>query len=198
VSADGKLVFDSNAQVTWPTDANPAASNPYGVAGVNRDGSMGHEAALAWIQQANTNAYAGKTGWALPPSSTCGGFNCKAGPLGTLFYVTLKRSPGQSIASTPDTALNGFHDLQPYLYWACPPPGPGGPCTTAPAQNMAWSFSFGNGFQGTDLTTNNLFVMVYYPNAARHAPPPSPPLRCTNPMTCCMVHGGIWTGGHCT
>jgi hypothetical protein len=32
-----------------------------------------------------------------------------------------------------------------------------------PADGFAWNFSFGNGFQGTNLVGNNLFVMVYYP-----------------------------------
>ena len=38
-----------------------------------------------------------------------------------------------------------------------------GPCTGAPAPGFAWSFSFGNGFEGTDLIQNDLYVMVYYP-----------------------------------
>jgi len=36
-----------------------------------------------------------------------------------------------------------------------------------PVPNFEWSFSFGNGFQGTDLMVNDLYAMVYYPD-----PPP--------------------------
>jgi hypothetical protein len=28
-------------------------------------------------------------------------------------------------------------------------------------------------------------------------PPPPPPIKCTNPITCCVLHGGTWEGGHC-
>ncbi len=153
---------------------------------------MGYLAAATWVQQAKNNAYLGQTGWVLPPSTTCGGFNCKASPLGQLFYLSLGRTQGQSIATVPDTVLQGFKNLQPYLYWACPPPGQAGPCTTSPANGMQWSFAFGNGFQGTDLAANNLFVMVYSPNTA----PPRPP-QCHTPITCCVMHGGTWAGGHC-
>jgi hypothetical protein len=32
-----------------------------------------------------------------------------------------------------------------------------------PASGFSWSFSFGNGFQGTDVKRNDLYVAVYYP-----------------------------------
>jgi len=39
-----------------------------------------------------------------------------------------------------------------------------GPCTGAPQPGFQWSFSFGNGYQGTDLTQNELYVTAYYPS----------------------------------
>jgi hypothetical protein len=62
----------------------------------------------------------------------------------------------------------------------------------APAANMQWSFSFGNGFQGTDLTQNDLFVMVYAPNTQSGGQ-----VRCTNAVTCCIKAGGTMSGGRC-
>jgi len=32
-----------------------------------------------------------------------------------------------------------------------------------PAAGFEWNFSFGNGFQGTNLVGNNLYVMVLLP-----------------------------------
>ena len=42
----------------------------------------------------------------------------------------------------------------------------------ADPNNRQWSFSFGNGYQGTDVTQNALYVEVYYPNPPRPIPPP--------------------------
>ena len=56
----------------------------------------------------------------------------------------------------------GFFHLQPYLYWACA--GNQSPinCSGDPAaRGFQFSFSFGNGFQGTDVIGNSLYVMVY-------------------------------------
>jgi len=40
------------------------------------------------------------------------------------------------------------------------------PCErNGPAPNFEWNFSFGSGFQGTNLDGNELYVMVYYPDA---------------------------------
>jgi hypothetical protein len=68
-----------------------------------------------------------------------------------------------------------FSNLQPYLYWACSGDSASSPCqSNGPAAGFEWNFSFGNGFQGTNLVGNNLFVLVYYPDAtaANSAPKP--------------------------
>jgi hypothetical protein len=73
--------------------------------------------------------------------------------------------------SMPDTSLNGFQDLQPYLYWSCEGETAQGACLEgAPVKGQAWSFSFGNGFLGTDLVQNDLYVMVYYPGPTKPHP----------------------------
>jgi hypothetical protein len=38
----------------------------------------------------------------------------------------------------------------------------------APTPGFGWRFCLANGFEGTDLTQNNLYVMVYYPGRTRH------------------------------
>jgi len=56
--------------------------------------------------------------------------------------------------------------VQPYLYWACAGASASSPCRPdGPAQGFEWNFSLGNGFQGTNLVGNALYVMVYYPES---------------------------------
>jgi len=164
-SADRMTVYDPRADITWLANADLAQTEKFGVAGINRDGSMEHQTAVAWIAAMNKADWLGSAHWQLPPGdTTCGGFDCSAAPLGELYYYGLGLSQGDPVVATPDTSLRGFDDLQPYLYWSCPAQRPVGPCRGAPSPGFAWSFSFGNGFQGTDLTQNNLYVMVYYPS----------------------------------
>jgi len=82
----------------------------------------------------------------------------------------LHLAQGTPAVLTPNVTTGGFSHLQPYLYWSCAAAeGSNVLCQSAPpAPNFGWSFSFGNGFQGTDLQANNLYVMVYYPD-----PPPA-------------------------
>ena len=67
--------------------------------------------------------------------------------------------------SLHNTDLHGFTNLQPYLYLSCNGETVEGPCHGVPnPNNQQWSFSFGNGFLGTDILQNPLYVMVYYPS----------------------------------
>jgi uncharacterized protein (TIGR03437 family) len=53
--------------------------------------------------------------------------------------------------------------MQPYLYWSCGAATIQEPCSTdLPAPNFEWSYSFGSGFQGTDLMANDLYVAAYF------------------------------------
>ena len=94
------------------------------------------------------------------------GFGCTGSAMGSLFYRQLGLHPGDSIIESSKTQVGPFYNLQPYLYWACAEESASSVCrTTGPADGFEWNFSFGNGFQGTNLVANNLFVMVYYPEA---------------------------------
>jgi hypothetical protein len=187
VSADGNFVYDPDPPggVTWLADANLAATQSFGAqcvnndgtACINPDGSMSHDTALNWI--AGMNSYAGKgyvgwlgqQSWVLPPTldadPSCSDvdFGCTGSPFGVLFYSELGLLPGEPVVPTPVTDVGPFHDVQPYLYWSCGEPATNPPCQAAPpAPGFEWSFSFGNGFEGTDLTANNLYAMVYWPD----------------------------------
>jgi hypothetical protein len=189
VNPDGRTVYDPVADVTWLADANLAATQQFGVAGIDSDGSMTHDAAEQWIQALNVahhgEGYLMHKDWQLPPTTaldtTCSlkqtfGFGCLASPMGELFYSQLGHGPGQPIVPTPDTVVGPFRDVQPYLYWACSGASPAGPCTSPSlVSGFAYSFSFGDGFEGTDVVANELYVMVYYPDPAAPTPPPRKP-----------------------
>jgi hypothetical protein len=174
----GATVYDPIAQVTWLADANLPARQTFGVAGINRDGAMDHETAVRWVEAMNQadggRGYLGHAGWDLPqtgpPDPSCSmqgttGFGCTASAMGSL-YRQLGFHPGDSVIGPSEARVGPFFHVQPYLYWACAGPSPSSPCLpNGPADGFAWNFSFGNGFQGTNLVANNLYVMVYYPGA---------------------------------
>jgi hypothetical protein len=176
-SADGKTVYDPKMDVTWLANANLSRTREFGAQClntdgtlcINSDGSMTHTTALNWIDGMNAAAYLGQTNWTLPPDpSGCGGFGggsgCTDAPMGRLYYKQLELSQGTPVVPTPDIDIGPFYNVQPYLYWSCSAPYTNPPCQNPPpAPGFEWSFSFGNGFQGTDVLKNDLYVMVYFP-----------------------------------
>jgi hypothetical protein len=173
----GTTVYDPIAQVTWLADANLAARQTFGMAKINRDGAMDHETAIRWVEAMNQadggRGYLGQTAWDLPetgpPDSSCSmrgttGYGCTGSALGSLFYRQLGLRPGESVIAPSEAHVGPFYDLQPYLYWACAGASASSPCRAdGPADGFEWNFSLGNGFQGTNLVGNALYVMVYYP-----------------------------------
>ncbi len=89
-----------------------------------------------------------------------------------LFYDQLGLSAGTPVVATPAIAVGPFKNMQPYLYWACEGATIQDACQIdGPATGFEWSFSFGNGFLGTDVLKNNFYVMVYYPGSPTVFPP---------------------------
>ncbi len=60
------LIYDDVLNITWQQDANLAASNPFGVSGINADGTMDWLTANAWIAAMNAAGYLGYSDWRLP------------------------------------------------------------------------------------------------------------------------------------
>jgi hypothetical protein len=188
VNPGGQTVYDPVAQVTWLADANLATKETFGVAGINPDGAMDHATAVQWIAAMNKvdqgRGYLGQRNWQMPetgpPDGTCSiggkgttGYDCTGSAMGELFYKQLGLRRGESVVATPDVPVGPFHNIQPYLYWACEAETAASPCEAdGPAENFEWNFSFGNGFEGTNLLANDLYVMVYYPG-----PPAKTPTR---------------------
>jgi len=174
----GSAVFEPVAGghgLTWLADADYARTQAYGL-DVDSDGSMDEPTAVTWVNELNTHALLGKTGWALPSATEL-----------KRLYGALGLTSQEPVVPVPDTTVHGFNDIQPYLYWSCAGASITGPCHGAPnPQNQQFSFSFGNGFLGTDITQNLLYVMVYYPNPVVRSKPPitCPPPRSGSTRTC--------------
>ena len=203
LSSDGKTVYDPVTCVTWAADANLAVTEKFNIPAVNAfngavnfspTGGMTHAVALAWVAQMKASGYGGQHDWVLPPlpkpnaAGQCGSKNptvgCVANPLGELYYNQLRLHEGDLVTPVPDVKVGAFHNVQPYLYWSCNGDAGQNICSTTkplPEQNYGWSFNFGDGFQGTDQQTKNLYVMVYYPD--RLAPLPRV-LKCQPGVKC--------------
>ncbi len=192
INPGGQTVYDPVMNVTWLANANLAASDPFGLPPckdqadpkicVNQNGAMNWNSAdqfIAAMKAFNGTGYLGQANWELPPMDpNCDvTYQCASGedPFGELFYGQLKLSPGTPVVATPDIDVGAFHNIRPYLYWACEGATIQSPCQAdGPTTGFEWSFSFGNGFQGTDVLKNDLYVTAYFVGppleGAREAP----------------------------
>lgn len=172
----GQTVYDPVSNVTWLANANLAAGNPFGLPPcqnpttpaicVAQDGAMTWDSASQWVANMNAAAYLGQTNWQIPPvDPSCSGWNCgnPSNPMGELFYNQFGLTRGMSAVATPDISVGPFHNIQPYLYWSCQAPTIQAACqANGPIANQEWSFSFGNGFEGTDILPNALFATAFF------------------------------------
>jgi hypothetical protein len=166
-SDDGETVYDAANDVTWLANANLAASKSFGVAGINPDGSMAWTTAQEWIAAMNSAHYLGSDQWSLPttklPDDTCSqmpkaaafGYGCVGGQMGYLYYRELDGVKGSTIELQHGDSYRLFKNIQPYLYWSS--------TLWTRVPNSAFSFSFGNGFQGTNVFVNAMYAMAVAP-----------------------------------
>jgi len=176
ISIDKQTVYDPMSDTTWLANANLAAINTFGLPRctdpttpptcVAQDGAMTYDSAVQFLANMNAAAYLGQKNWQLPAiDPNCPGYGCEGGqnPLGNLFYEQLAFPPGGSAVTVPNIAVGPIRNIQPYLYWTCGGATIQSACSAdGPAPNFEWSYSFGSGFQGTDLLANSLFVTAYF------------------------------------
>ena len=175
VNPGGQTVYDPMTDITWLANANLAASNTFGLPActtptvpalcVASDGAMTWTSAMQFLANMNSADYLGQKNWQAPSiDPACPGYTCDGtlNPMGNLFYDQLGFSRGGSVA-TPNSSVGPFSGIQPYLYWTCVASAIQAPCEAAgPAANFEESYSFGSGFQGTDLVANDLYVTAYF------------------------------------
>jgi Protein of unknown function (DUF1566) len=165
--ADGQAVHDTVRNVTWLANANLAATRTFGVSGINPNGSMSWDTAQRWIAAINAANYLGSNQWRLPatelpdtgcsqrPKSASFGYGCTGSEMGRLFYDELGGVRGSTLEQTHNASYGLFNNFQPYLYWSA--------TLWTPVPNSAFSFSFGNGFQGTNVYANDMYAIPVSP-----------------------------------
>lgn len=166
--AGGQAYYDDVLNITWLADANLAASNSFGVAGIcpilgvycERPGGMDWATANEWIAAMNTANYLGENNWRLPHSSTDWGFNFVTSEMGSLYYSTLGNAGAESSSGSQNSC--GVNSAP---YWCLTNTGPfsnlSGDGYWSGEENVAysstaWSFDFGGGLQSAEHKSVNI------------------------------------------
>ena len=143
----GQAVYDSDADLTWLTNANAAGTD------------MDWATANAWAAGLTVG---GVTGWRLPdtlqPDSSCGfqtpatsdGYSCTGSEMGNLFYSVLGGVAGALLTTTHNTNYDLFSNVQSYFYWSS--------TEYAPDPADAWFFNFIYGTQYTTTKYDSLYA----------------------------------------
>ncbi len=172
--------------LTWLADADLARTQHFSLHDkFGKDGSVEGDTEIvkgktfggtagSWVQALSTDKWLAKQGWSLPTPDEL-----------TALYKALSLSAQEPVVPVPNATLKGFRDIQPYLYWSCAGKHITGSCHGAPNKhNQQWSFSFGNGYLGTDVTRNQLYVIVYYHTPTRPPITRCPPSKPGQPILC--------------
>ena len=102
----GQVVYDTDLDITWLANANLAATNSFGVSGIDTDGTMAWDTATnstsGWIAGMNTANYLGYNDWRLPttqvpdtgctntdgtPNAYSSGWDCTGSEMGHLLVT---------------------------------------------------------------------------------------------------------------
>jgi hypothetical protein len=176
-TSGGLIVEDSNQNVNWLADGDLAASETFGIAGINQSGSMTYQTALLWVAAMNAAdggvGYLGHDDWQLPTTppndTTCPfigasgnsiGYGCIGSALGSLYTQGLALSWPNPATQVAANDAGPFQNLQPGVYWSSMDGGVNGLLT----------FSFSNGQSGANIAANFMYVLPMIPHAAGTAP----------------------------
>lgn len=166
IAADGgQVVYDAGANLSWLANADLAASNTFGVTGIQSDGSMIWITAERWIGAMNAANYLGYNDWRLPTSDTCNGYSCAGSEMGNLFYNELGGTAGNSILITHNADLSLFNNVQFFgFYWSG---------TETTNTFGTWNFVWGNGVQLEMDKLNSLFALAVRTGQVTAVPEPA-------------------------
>jgi len=148
-SADGSMIYDTDLDITFLSNANTVFTSGYDTSNTGR---LKWTEANNWITYLNNmnggNGYLGYNNWRLPTalnsdgSGPCGTTPCPDSELGHLFY-------GESISFLSQPP---FSNIQPDAYWANETAG-----TSVP---YAWTFNLRTGIQDTKIATAEFYTLA--------------------------------------
>ena len=145
----GAGVYDATTNLTWLSNAN-----------IN--GLMTWSAANTWAAGLVVD---GVSGWSLPTSDTCSGYNCTGSQMGNLFYNALGGTAGQSITTTHTSNYNLFSNFRSDFYWSG--------TEYAPNTGYAWDFFFYDGNQSANGKYSNMYALAVRPGLVAAVPLPA-------------------------
>jgi len=204
IDRGGGLIYDDVLNITWLQDANLAATNTFGVSGINADGTMNWTTAQAWIAAMNTAGYLGFSDWRLPTTPDAGtpfvfgwdgvqpysytyGYNMTTSEMGYMFYVNLGnvglRPTDYNGGSVPDRSPGTFGLLnvgpfqnfgQPFPDTQALPYWSGTQSINQPTAAWYFDFYFGNLNPGDITGTLNNQFYAWAVRTGDVAPVPEP------------------------
>ena len=197
----GDALYDDVLDITWLSNANLAASNSFGVGGINTGGTMNWNTANAWIAGMNSTNHLGFNDWRLPTLSPINGTSFQTGfsnngttdlgygatgigwqdgsnnpvsEMGHLYYSTL----GNLGICTPDNGTPSGCVVQPGFglnnvdqFTNLLPIGYWSGTELNPSD--AWAFNFRNGNQVNNSKDGIFFALVVRPGDVAAVPVPA-------------------------
>lgn len=161
----GQVVYDATTNLSWIANANLAATNTFGVTGINANGTMSWYTAINWVDAMDASNYLGYSDWRLPTSDTCSGYDCTNSEMGNLFYNGLGGVAKNSIITAHNANYTLFTNVQSNLYWSNTEYGS--------YTYDAWYFYTSYGYQGAAYEDANFFALAVRPGQVAAVPEPS-------------------------
>jgi hypothetical protein len=163
------LIYDTDLNVTWLANANLAASNTFGVAGIGGDGRMTWDTANSWIASMDSTNYLGYSDWRLPTTPNLVssiGTNQTSSELGHLFYSELGGTSGVSIADSHNKNYSLFTNVGSSLvFWS-------GTEYAGDPTARAWFFTAVIGYQNHNTKDTLFYAWAVRPGDVSAVPVP--------------------------
>lgn len=166
--SDFQVYYDTTMDMTWLANANLAATQTFGVAGIEANGSMDWNEANSWIAGMNAAQWLDYSAWRMPTmvdidgdgcvfrnaynGADCGYNTVRTGPnaseMSSMYYDTLQNTPFIDDQGN-NTGVIGIQNTAPFsnlvseLYWTGLNYEPNGSPT-----GEAWYFGMPSGGQG--------------------------------------------------
>ena len=159
IDRGGGLIYDTDLNVTWLSDANYARTSGY-----DGTGRMIWSSAVVW---ADPLEFAGYSDWRLPITDQCVQYNCTGSEMGHLFYVDFGGTSGTTVSALSSSNLALFSNIAAADYWTATPSTLCGlPCGIL-------AFGFFSGVQTTDAPQFTAFAWAVRDGDVVNVPEPS-------------------------